>query len=194
MKKSLLLLLVLVPCVCGMLHSQTFDLTTSRVPVVSLDGLWRFHTGDNPAWADPSFDDSNWPLLRSDNGWDSQGYKSYSGLAGYRFQVTVPAELEHISLFLPVILSSCEVYADGRLIANYGKMPPHAASYFSYMEYQAYALPARKPGQQKIVVALRVWKWPKEHSVSGRGPQHGGGLLGDTGAVEKRSDRRSFRD
>jgi hypothetical protein len=171
-----------------MLHSQTFDLTTGRVPVVSLDGLWRFHTGDNPAWADPSFDDSNWPLLRSDNGWDSQGYKGYSGLAWYRFQVTVPAELEHISLFLPKTLSSYEVYADGRLIANYGKMPPHAASYSSFMEYQAYALPARKPGQQKIVVALRVWKGARVRSVSGGGPQHGGGLLGDTGEIEKRSD------
>ena len=54
------------------LHAQTFNLQTGREPVASLDGLWRFHTGDNPAWADPNFDDSQWPLLRSDKTWNEQ--------------------------------------------------------------------------------------------------------------------------
>jgi hypothetical protein len=29
-----------------------------------LDGSWQFHLGDNPAWADPAFDDDNWEQLR----------------------------------------------------------------------------------------------------------------------------------
>ena len=53
-------------CAASGLHAQNFNLQTEREPVASLDGLWRFHTGDNPAWADPNFDDSQWPLLRSD--------------------------------------------------------------------------------------------------------------------------------
>ncbi|MGO9775242.1 MAG: hypothetical protein ACLQGT_16415 [Terracidiphilus sp.] len=40
----------------GALYAQSFDLATGRLPVASLDGLWRFHTGDNPAWADPGFE------------------------------------------------------------------------------------------------------------------------------------------
>ncbi len=55
------------------LPAQTFSLVSGREPVTSLDGLWRFHTGDNPAWADPSLDDSNWPLVRSDESWTKQG-------------------------------------------------------------------------------------------------------------------------
>jgi phosphoserine phosphatase RsbU/P len=38
--------------------------------VTSLDGLWRFHPGDNPTWANPSSDDSQWPLLRMGESWD----------------------------------------------------------------------------------------------------------------------------
>jgi hypothetical protein len=34
--------------------------------MMSFDGLWHFHTGADPAWASPVFDDSQWPLLRSD--------------------------------------------------------------------------------------------------------------------------------
>src|ERR1700691_4673580 len=28
-----------------------------------LTGPWRFHTGDNPAWAQPDFDDSGWSTM-----------------------------------------------------------------------------------------------------------------------------------
>jgi phosphoserine phosphatase RsbU/P len=50
-------LLVFVCASAGLL-AQTFNLQTQRGPIASLGGLWRFHTGDNPAWADPNFDDS----------------------------------------------------------------------------------------------------------------------------------------
>lgn len=44
---------------CVALTAQSFSLITGREPVTSLNGLWRFHSGDNPAWADPQFDDSH---------------------------------------------------------------------------------------------------------------------------------------
>jgi hypothetical protein len=36
--------------------AQVFDLDKDREPMVLLDGLWRFHPGDDPHWADPDFD------------------------------------------------------------------------------------------------------------------------------------------
>lgn len=75
----------------GVLHAQTFDLSHPNEPVMSIDGLWRFHPGDNPAWADPNFDDSQWPLLRSDRDWELQGYNGLSGFGWYRFAVVIPA-------------------------------------------------------------------------------------------------------
>ena len=123
-----LLLAALLAC-CGTLRAQTFNLITGREPLASLDGLWRFHTGDDPAWKNPSFDDSGWALLCSDKDWARQGYEGYSGMAGYRFQVTVPAGQDRVSLLLPWIRTCYEVYADGQLIGTYGKMPPNVMGY-----------------------------------------------------------------
>jgi hypothetical protein len=92
-----------VPCAQNPLCAQSFDLAHDRLPLTSLDGLWRFQTGDDPAWAAPDFNDSKWPLLRSDQDWAKQGYKDYSGVAWYRFQLVLPEGSEQISISLPEI-------------------------------------------------------------------------------------------
>jgi phosphoserine phosphatase RsbU/P len=189
MKKTLLLVAMLAMVMCGLVRAQSFDLTTGRVPLVSLDGLWRFHTGDNPAWADPNFDDSKWPLLRSDKDWDSQGYKGYGGLAWYRFEVTVPAGLDHVSLSLPPIRTCYEVYADGRLIGTYGKMPPNETPYSGGPYSRVYTLQDEKNLGKKIEIALRVWQWPGWVVYHGGGPKTPGALVGDTGQI--RSEHES---
>jgi hypothetical protein len=186
MNKLPLLLLGLLLGACGMLRAQSFDLATGRLPVASLDGLWRFHTGDNPAWADPNFDDSGWSLLRSDQDWSSQGYKNYTGMAWYRFQVTVPAELDHVSLSLPPIASCYEVYADGKLIGSLGKMPPNNGPESGGPPFQAYPLPAGKNVDRRIEIALRIWHWPGWAKSLGGGPQDGGGQVGFTKEIEDR--------
>ena len=129
-KKNSLLILALCLCACGGLRAQTFSLITGREPLTSLDGLWRFHTGDDPAWAHPNFDDSQWTLLRSNEDWGMQGYLGLKGLAGYRFKVTVPADSGPLSLLLPRILTNYEVYADGVPIGGCGAMPPHPEGRF----------------------------------------------------------------
>jgi hypothetical protein len=187
MKKTSLLLLLLAPLVCTPLRAQSFDLTSGRVPVASLDGLWRFHTGDDPAWADPKFDDSRWPLLRSDRDWSSQGYKDLSGMAWYRFQVTVPTGSGDLSLYLPRIMTCYEVYADGNLIGTYGKMRPPVYFYSGGGKFQAYALPTGNHPQGKIEIALRVWHLPQIASYFGGGPLYGGGLAGDSQLIRSRN-------
>jgi hypothetical protein len=185
-RKLPLLLLLLLPGTCGVVCGQSFDLTSGRLPVASLDGLWRFHTGDNPAWADPNFDDSNWALLRSDEDWGQQGYKGYSGMAWYRFQVIVPAGLDRVSLYLPWIHTCYEVYANGRLIGTYGKMPPNTMPYVGGLHYAIYELPGSHAGKQ-VEVALRVWHWPGWAMYVAGGPRFPGGLVGDTDQIKARN-------
>jgi hypothetical protein len=78
--------------------AQEFDLDDDRVPMAELHGLARFHTGDDPQWADPAFDDSGWELLRTDASWDSQGHPHYSGMAWYRFKLHYPAQHRALAL------------------------------------------------------------------------------------------------
>ena len=64
---------------------------------VELDGPWKFHVGDDPAWSQPDFDDSSWEEidLTPDSstgvalGWTAHGHRGYSGYAWYRLQVDV---------------------------------------------------------------------------------------------------------
>jgi phosphoserine phosphatase RsbU/P len=110
-------------------RAQVFDLDADRVPVVELKGLWRFHTGDDPdgklGWASPKFDDAKWKLIRSDLPWDEQGYKGYTGFAWYRVQVKLPQKRIPLAIAIPHISTSYQVFADGRLIGQFGGMPPH---------------------------------------------------------------------
>lgn len=184
-RKLQLLLLLLATFRCGFAHAQSFEILDGNLRVTSLDGLWRFHTGDDPAWAKPDFDDSKWPLLRSNKDWNQQGYNGYSGMAWYRFQVTVPARLNQVSLLLPAIRTCYEVYADGQLIGSFGKMPPNKAPYGGGGR-QTYKLPAGGHSGGQIEIALRVWQFSDWAAYAGGGPASGGGLVGDTRQIESR--------
>ena len=54
------LLLALMTPVCG---AQTIEVESLFQPA-PLSGIWKQHTGDDPRWADPAFDDSAWPSVR----------------------------------------------------------------------------------------------------------------------------------
>ena len=47
---------------------------------IDLAGLHRFMPGDDPAWADPAYDDAAWPLLRVPASWQSQGVRCPGGV------------------------------------------------------------------------------------------------------------------
>jgi hypothetical protein len=142
----------------------TFDFDRDREPIISLNGVWRFHPGDDPdgklGWAKPDFDDSSWPLLRSNMGWGEQGYKGYSGFAWYRFKVLLPNEQRRWAISLPQLLTSYQVFADDRLVGQFGGMPPHA-QYVAGFD-QIFALPTDLPSPSHAVTfAIRVWHSPR---------------------------------
>ena len=142
----------------------TFNFDRDREPIISLNGVWRFHPGDDPdgklGWAKPDFDDSSWPLLSSKTGWGEQGYKGYSGFAWYRFKVLLPNDQRRWAISLPRLLTSYQIFADSRLIGQFGGMPPHAEYLVGFD--QIFALPAGLPSPGRAVTfAIRVWHWPR---------------------------------
>lgn len=129
--------------------------------IVAIDGNWQFNTGDDMRWAQPSFDDSRWGSIRADVGWwGDQGYPSYAGFAWYRRHIDIePAagETGQYSLFIPDAYDAYEVYWNGQLMGEYGKVPPHAWWYYSTDSF-----PGTFPltGASSGVLAIRVWKAP----------------------------------
>ncbi|MDE3188340.1 MAG: SpoIIE family protein phosphatase [Acidobacteriota bacterium] len=185
MRKLALFVVLFMILMCDGIRAQTFSLVTGREPVASLDGLWRFHTGDNPAWASPNFDDSHWPLLRSDEEWAGQGYKDYSGYAWYRFRLDIPAGLDQISLLLPPMMTSYQVYVNGKLCGSFSQMPPHDVIRLPRQATYAFTL-EKASTPREATVALRIWHWQGWSSYRGGGPQSGGALVGQSSLIDAR--------
>ena len=190
MKKCVLTLLLLLLSASIHLRAQAVDLDKDRPPAAPLPARWRFHAGDNPAWADPKFDDSGWSLLKSDRDWSTQGYQGYNGMGWYRFQVIVPARMDHLSLDLPLISSSYEVFADATRIGGYGKMPPHPVEFSGGTDNLIFFIPltsgVSNAASRKVTIALRVWCAPPSIFVDGGGPVSGGGWIGESSEMEAR--------
>lgn len=136
--------------------AQSVDWSANRVPMSSLAGPWRFHTGDDPAWAKPEFDDSQWSLLYAGKSWSQQGYGGYAGVAWYRLRVSLPAHHGLLAIYLSGVDQSCQIFANGRLVGQIGSMPPRPRYVFEFR--QLYTIPddAILPGQP-LELAIRVW-------------------------------------
>ncbi len=182
LKKLLLLFLLMMGA--GRLRAQNFDAANGNAPLLSLEGLWRFHAGDDAAWAQPGFDDSGWSLLRSDRDWYTQGYKGYGGMGWYRFHVTLPMRVTDASILLPELHTCYEVYANGRRIGGLGVMRPSPAPISTYAD-QMYAIPRDAISGGEVEIAIRVWQWSGWVSFSGGGPASGASWIGDTKKIEE---------
>ena len=135
----------------------------------TLDGPWQFHPGDDPAWASPTFDSSNWEQLSADQPWGKQGHAHLTGFAWYRCYVALtptPGVPQELSLLVPKIHDSYEMYWNGSLIGHNGKLPPRPVWYIS-QPMQTFEL-GRELGQaQHGILAVRVWKAPLLSDDSG---------------------------
>jgi diguanylate cyclase (GGDEF)-like protein len=148
----------------------------------ALSGPWQFHPGDDPAWASPTFDSSDWELLSADQPWGKQGHAQLTGFAWYRCSIALiraPGVPQEFSLLVPKIHDPYEIYWNGSLIGRNGKLPPRPVWYIS-QPMQTFEL-----GQvQRGVLAVRVWKAPLLSDDSGeRGGFDAAPLIGSPEAI-----------
>ncbi len=139
---------------------------------VALPGSWKFHTGDDPAWSQPGFDDGAWKSLHIGQGWDSQGYQDYDGFAWYRTHLRIPSSLKtqaylkgELKLQLGKIDDGDQVYLNGKLVGqNAGRMGTIEQG--PWNQERVYRLPTDDPAihwDGDNVIAVRVY----DHSGNG---------------------------
>lgn len=152
-----LLLLQLAPAT-----ASTFTIKSLHPPV-SIAGAWRFHTGDNMAWAAADFDDSGWSSLMVPRDWRAQGYDDLIGMAWYRATLQFDLgpegtiDLNHLGVTIGKIHSAYELYAGGILLGGSGKLPPEPE--MVYDRQLIYQIPRAAIGEDgKVRLALRVWR------------------------------------
>jgi len=133
--------------------AQTFNMEDARVQMAPLDGLMRFHPGDDPRWAEPGLDDSSWALVASSKNWRGQGYGNLSGFGWYRFTVVLPRERrQQLGLYVPPIRTSYQVFADGKLVGSFGGFPPDGT--IRELHQHLVLLPQSQTG--RMAIAIRV--------------------------------------
>ncbi len=133
----------------------------------NLDGLWKFHTGDNMDWAKPDFDDSSWGTMdltapggsgTSDYipGWTSMGYRGYAGYAWYRLKVDVQGTGAALALKMPHDADDAyQVFVNGRQIGEFGKFGQNHVTAYP-MQPRGFTLPKNIRGGV-ITIAIRMW-------------------------------------
>ncbi|MBL7260851.1 alpha/beta hydrolase [Paractinoplanes lichenicola] len=87
---------------------------------------WKFTTGDDPAWADPSFVDSGWRDWSVPDNWGNESdLQSYDGFAWYRKTFTLPARPDaKIVAALGKIDDADQAFLNGVEIGRTGGFPP----------------------------------------------------------------------
>jgi hypothetical protein len=134
--------------------------------VASLDGQWRFHTGDDPLWADPSFDDSTWPVVILSQSLTEQGFDTYTGYAWYRLKLQ-PQQIAQFSNLAPgqplsLLLTSNSVgqlaaYVNGMEAGHTRGMTESPSEYQSIPIVVQISPPANSG---PTVIAVRTWAGP----------------------------------
>jgi len=132
---------------------------------VNLDGQWKFHTGDDPLWADPSLDDSNWPAVNLSQSLVEQGFDTYSGYGWYRIKLQ-PEQMVAISrmavgqeLALLATGNSAgqvDVYVNGLEAGHTRGMTDSPAEYLS----PPVVAPMNPASTGPTVIAIRTWAGP----------------------------------
>ena len=133
---------------------------------IKLDGPWKFQVGDDPKWADPAYDDSNWTTVALNQPLTSQGIESYSGFAWYRLRLE-PKDLQRFAdekagapLFLFVesnATGQLAVYANGVEAGWTTGMTDRLVEY----ESPPIAVPlAHIKPDSPVVLAVRSWAGP----------------------------------
>ncbi|HWE87163.1 MAG TPA: PP2C family protein-serine/threonine phosphatase [Terracidiphilus sp.] len=133
---------------------------------IPLDGPWQFHTGDNMAWANPAFDDSNWEQVDVSRPWGDQGHWNYTGHAWYRRHIDFknpPRGAVDLALYVPIASCTYEVYWNGRFIGRTSPFPGQSAE----AQPSAAILKLGAPGIG--VLAFRAYTSPMDSVSAGDG-------------------------
>ncbi|MGB9417419.1 MAG: PP2C family protein-serine/threonine phosphatase [Acidobacteriaceae bacterium] len=178
------------------MHAQVVTLGNSTV---ELTGPWKFHTGDDMAWAHPGFDDSAWstmdltpptgsydPQIGSSGyvpGWTARGYRGYSGYAWYRLRTEIHNGQTALTLKMPDNYDDAyQVYLNGQLIGQFGRFTSHGVTAYVALP-RAFSLPANV-SSGPATIAIRMWMAAFTPMVDqDAGGLHGPPVLGQASAI-----------
>jgi len=176
-------LLLFIMVIADLVLGGRADPPALRAAAITLDGSWRFHTGDDPRWSAATIDDNNWETIDMTaspgshdgdvglpdyvEGWMAHGHPGYHGYAWYRRAVTVPAIHSSWDILGPTLVDhGYELYWNGQRLGGSGKLgeTPRVVG----TRPMRFALPDGVAGTHAML-AVRVYMLPGSSSADGGG-------------------------
>ncbi|MFL6450061.1 MAG: SpoIIE family protein phosphatase [Bryobacteraceae bacterium] len=126
--------------------AQTIVNAESGPWAATLDGTWRWHSGDDRRWASPAFDDSGWPALRV------PGPVPNSRAYWIRLSVALGPTTDPASMLGPIAYMN-EVYWDGEHIGDFGNF---SRKQWFVPRWHTFQLPpaSSKPGSHTVAIRI----------------------------------------
>ncbi len=134
---------------------------------------WKYHPGDNPEWASPTFDDTEWEsiftlgtLLTQDKLSDSE----WDGIGWFRLHVSVPDKQlwdTPLALWMIYHAGASEIYLDGELIYEFGTVGTRKEEEKPYWERDPLVISFS--GKTDYVIAVRYSNFTSSQSIPVRG-------------------------
>jgi sigma-B regulation protein RsbU (phosphoserine phosphatase) len=164
--------------------------------VIKLDGYWKFHSGDDPAWANPAYDDSKWDKIKPGIPLADQGIETYSGYGWYRLRlhpVPIPdsGEINLSLLVIPYSVGQLQVMINGNQVAQTQGMAGWSGTGIASQPtmYQSRPLTvriSRVAPDGTAVIAIRSWAdLPINHGLLDRVDLGDGDSIGDKLEMER---------
>ena len=162
MRQNILILTTILLLASGFCKLEAADWKQ----LVDLRGQWLFTVGDDPAWAQPQANTSDWDMLPVPYDWE-HFYTGYNGYAWYRrtFSLTSIPTYQELILFLGYIDDVDEVFLNGTRIGQTGKFPPDFVTAYSIERQYRITGDLLKKGENTI--AIRVYDAMRNGGIVG---------------------------
>ena len=115
---SLLLSVVTYASVTDTVYVYSDSLKESTV---SIDGVWKYHAGDDSVWANPDYDDSNWDTLKTRMTVSNTPENFWKGIGWFRTNIRIDSSLINQPIaFLVSQFGASEIFLNGKMIKKLG--------------------------------------------------------------------------
>lgn len=125
-------------------------------------GRWRYHPGDNPAWAAPDFNDESWVLLNPALPRDQISDSLWPGIGWFRLHVEVDSELVGVPLGLMIYQAGAsEIYLNGERLFRFGAVGATQLSEKSHIRTwsQPHTFAFEQAGRNILAVRYSNHRW-----------------------------------
>ncbi len=182
--------------------STTEETLRSDKHLTTLNGPWKFITGDNMQYAGSNYDDSQWENMdltapagvHDDDvglsgyvpGWTAKGHANYSGYTWYRLKVSFDSLPGNDLAFAapPSVDDAYQLFINGSLVGSTGDFSDTVPTIYSIQPRMS-LVPENVKKEKIITIAFRVWMSPASLGADAGGI-HIAPTLGEKNHIEKK--------